>query len=147
MTLSSFTNCLYKQAELTQLFQKLTTADMKYQNIISMGRQLDTYPNAHKNPENIVPGCQSIMYLYAYLEEDKIRFLAHSEALISAGLAALLIKVYDGEAPDVILKCPPQFLSDIGIQGSLSPSRSNGLASLFLKMKQEALRLVSKHSI
>jgi cysteine desulfuration protein SufE len=84
------------------------------------------------------------MYLYAYLENGKMRFMAHSEALISAGLAALLILAFDQESPEVVLKCPPRFLETIGIQGSISPSRSNGLSSLFLKMKQESLQFVSK---
>ena len=80
------------------------------------------------------------MYLYSYLEKGAMRFFAYSEALISAGLAALLIRVYDQESPEVILKCPPFFLEKIGIQNSISPGRSNGLASLFLKMKQQALK-------
>jgi cysteine desulfuration protein SufE len=80
------------------------------------------------------------MYLYASLEQGKVRYWAHSEALISAGLAALLITVYEGEPPEVILQCPPLFLEELGIHHALSPSRANGLSSLFLKMKQEALQ-------
>lgn len=80
------------------------------------------------------------MYLYANLEHGKVHYWAHSEALISAGLAALLIAVYDAEPPEVILQCPPLFLEELGIHQALSPSRANGLSSLFLKMKQEALQ-------
>ena len=90
--------------------------------------------------EHVVRGCQSTMYLYTYLENGKVRYFAHSEALISAGLAALLLAVYDEEMPEVILQCPPLFLEELGIPNVLSPGRANGLSSLFLKMKQDALR-------
>jgi cysteine desulfuration protein SufE len=141
---SAFASCLEKQAELERLFKDCVTPDDKYQIIITLGRRLPPYPEAHKTLGSIVQGCQSTMYLHAYLENGKMRFSAYSEALISAGLAALLIKTYDLESPEVVLKCPPRFLETIGIQGSISPSRANGLSSLFLKMKQEALAHISK---
>jgi len=139
---STFASCLQKQAELELLFKECRTPDEKYQKIIYIGRQLSPYPDTYKTPENIVPGCQSIMYLHSYLDHatGKMRFFAHSEALISAGLAALLIRAYDQESPEVILKCPPLFLEKIGIQNSISPGRANGLSSLFLKMKQQSLK-------
>jgi cysteine desulfuration protein SufE len=142
---STFASCLHKQAEIEQLFKECHTADKKYEKIISFGRQLLPYPDAFKTPENIVQGCQSTMYLYSYLDNATgwMRFFAYSEALISSGLAALLIRVYDEECPEVILKCPPLFLEKIGIQNSISPGRSNGLASLFLKMKQQSLMKIS----
>jgi cysteine desulfuration protein SufE len=96
--------------------------------------------------EHIVRGCQSTMYLYTYLENERVRYCAHSEALISAGLAALLLSVYDDEAPEVILQCPPLFLEELGVQNALSPGRANGLSSLFLKMKQDALHFYLQQS-
>ena len=71
-----------------------------------------------------------------------MNFEAEADALISAGLAALLIRAYNGETPEVVLKCPPSFIEELGINASLTPSRSNGLYSLHLQMKQEALRLL-----
>jgi cysteine desulfuration protein SufE len=139
---AEFEGCLRKQENIKELFKDCLTADERYQKIIVLGRQLPPFPDAQKHLGNIVQGCQSTMYLYAHLEEGKMRFLAHSEALISAGLAALLIQVYDNEIPEVILTCPPRFLENIGIQSSISPNRDNGIASLFLKMKQESLRFI-----
>ncbi|HEY2811015.1 MAG TPA: SufE family protein [Rhabdochlamydiaceae bacterium] len=139
---ASFVNCLNKQAELELLFKDCPTPDEKYQRIIYLGRKLAPYPIEYKIPGKIVSGCQSIMYLHAYFENEKMHFMAHSEALISAGLAALLIKAYDQEPPEVVLKCPPLFLEKIGIAAALSPSRSNGLASFFLKMKRESLNYI-----
>ena len=138
---TSFASCLQKQKELEQLFQECRSHDEKYIKIIDLGRQLPLFPASQMTLENTVSGCQSTMYLYAYLEGHTglMRFLAHSEALISAGLAALLIRVYDQESPETVLKCPALFLEKVGIQSLISPSRSNGLSSLFLKMKQQCL--------
>ena len=77
------------------------------------------------------------MYLYTNSSEGKIVFQGSSDALISQGLAALLIRIYSGESPETILKCPPNFLEELGIPASLSPNRANGLYSLHLRMKQK----------
>lgn len=93
-----------------------------------------------KTSERIVSGCQSIVYLSTKMDQGKIYFNAFSEALISAGLAALLIQTYNGEDPAVLIKCPPTFLQELDITSSLSPARSNGLANIYLRMQQEALK-------
>lgn len=137
---SSFASCLKKQAAIEQFFNDCLSPDEKYQKIIALGKDLSPYPENHKTSDKIVSGCQSIMYLHTYFEAEKMRFLAHSDALISAGLAALLLLAYDKEEPEVVLKCPPYFLDKIGIQSTISPGRSNGLANLFLKMKQQSVQ-------
>ena len=78
----------------------------------------------------------------AHWVNDKIIFEAESDALISAGLAALLTQVYSGETPEVILKCPPSYIEELGINSSLTPNRASGLYSMHLQMKQEALKLL-----
>lgn len=141
MSTSSFETCLAKQKQLKQLFASLSTPEQKYHKIIELGASLPPYPPEFKAPENLVKGCQSLMHLCTQLSpEGKMIFFADSEALISRGLAALLITIYHNESPATVLTCPPSILSEIGVQASLSPSRSNGLASLYLKMKQEALK-------
>jgi len=141
----SFESCLAKQSFLKQLFRSLTTPEQKYQKIIEFGQSLPPYPEEAKLPQNLVPGCQSLMYLSSFpTEEGKIMFKADSEALISRGLAALLIHIYNQEHPEVILTCPPSVLEEIGIYASLSPNRSNGLSSLFLTMKKHALNYLNK---
>lgn len=138
-----FESCLEKQSNLCSLFASFPSAEAKYEKIISMGKELPSFPPAGKQPENLVPGCQSILYLSCILDKGKIYFNADSEAMISKGLAALLIAVYNGEAPEALLKCPPTFLQEIGIGQWISPSRSNGLRSLFLKMQQWAIQTLS----
>ena len=137
-----FETCLAKQQELRSLFTSLASAEAKYEKIISMGKELPSFPLAEKKLENLVSGCQSILHLSCIFDKEKLYFNADSEAMISKGLAALLIYVYNGEFPEAVLKCPPAFLQDIGIGQWISPSRSNGLRGLFLKMQQSAAQFL-----
>jgi cysteine desulfuration protein SufE len=140
-----FESCLEKQDKIVELFSSCPTPQLKYEKIIELGRNLTPYPIEFKTAEHLVKGCQSQMYLHASLVDGKMHFQVYSEALISAGLAALLLAVYQNEPPESLLSCPPRFLEELGIHESLSPGRSNGLSSLFLRMKQESLKfLVAK---
>jgi len=135
-----FESCMQKQQHVKDLFAPFKTEDLKYQKIIELGKKLPPFPESEKISEYVVKGCQSIMYLSAKLEEGKVFFAVGSDALISAGLAAILIQVYSGETPEAILKCPPAYLEELGIGASLTQSRANGLYSIHLRMKQEALK-------
>jgi len=136
-----YASCLEKQQRVKDLFIACSTEEKKYEKIIELGRQLPSLPPEDQIPENFVSGCQSTMYLKSRLEDGKVRFSASSDALISAGLAAILMLVYDGETPEAILKCPPAYLEELGINASLTPNRANGLYSIYLRMKQDALKL------
>jgi len=138
-------SCLERQKALEIQFAKIPDPKGRYDLIIELGRELKKAArNEIAVPENMVQGCQSEVYLKSRFEDGKIFFEIYSEALISTGLAALLFSIYQGESPDILLTCPPDCLERIGIQASLSPGRSNGLASIHLKMKQEALRYLVK---
>lgn len=137
-----FESCLEKQRQIIEVFLACPSVEAKYEKIIELGRQQTPLAAVHKIPDNLVKGCQSQMYLYSYWLGDHIIFEAESDALISAGLASLLMKVYSGETPEVILKCPPTYLDELGISASLTPNRANGLYSVHLRMKQEALKLL-----
>ncbi|MBI5274358.1 MAG: SufE family protein [Chlamydiales bacterium] len=136
--------CLSKQAQITDIFKHLLDAEAKYLAIIDFGKKLPPFPENEKVEKNLVKGCQSIMYLTSYIENNKIYFLADSEALISRGIAALLTYVYSGEALETIFQCPPHFLKEIDIFSSLSMNRSNGLKSLFTQMQKETVLHLSK---
>ena len=123
-----------------KFFLSLASPEEKYRALIEMGSKLPPFPPHLKTEERRVQGCQSLLYLHSVAEQDKILFFATSDAMISAGLAALLISVYSGEPAKVILTSPPTFLTELGIQASLSMNRSNGLANIHLRMKQEALK-------
>lgn len=116
------------------------TPDEKIQRLLHLGQTLPPYPSEFKTAEYRIEGCQSILYLSSRLENHQIFFDVTSDALISAGLAALLIGIYGGETPATILNTPPDFLQDIGLIASLTPSRSNGLAHIHQRMKKDALK-------
>ncbi len=133
-------SCLEKQEKVVKMFAGCTTPEDLYNKIIELGQQSTPLSPEDRIPENLVKGCQSKMYLKTTFDGEKMHFAAEADALISAGLAALLIMVYNEETPEVVLKCPPNYLEKIGITSALSPNRANGLHSLHLRMKQEALK-------
>lgn len=137
-----FSSCLIKQERIKKNFAACKATGEIYEKIIELGRLLAPFPEEWKTAEHLVSGCQSQVYLYSELVEGKVRFLVGADALISAGLAALLLAVYNDESPEAVLGCPPTFLESLGIPAALTPGRSHGLASIHLRMKQEALRFL-----
>ncbi len=129
-----------KKSEAVKLKFSLLSPEVRYSALIELGRRLPLFPDNLKTSLNLVSGCQSTLYLASSSEGGLIFFQAASDALISAGLAAILIEVYSGESPECILTHPPTFLQDAGISHSLSPNRSNGLANIYLHMKRHAVR-------
>lgn len=139
-----FESCLKKQKEVILLFADCKSPDEKYQKIIELGKTKSHLDPVYKTEENLVKGCQSRMYLRAYFSDGKVYFESDADALISAGLGALLVMVYSGEEPEVILKCPPAYIEELNIRQTLTPGRANGLAAVYLRLKQEALRFLTK---
>ncbi|MEX0961592.1 MAG: SufE family protein [Simkaniaceae bacterium] len=125
-----------------KLFTPLTMPEERYKKIIELGFALSPYPLDKKTPEHLVPGCQSTLYLFTSFHEDKLNFLADSDALISRGLAALLILAYRDFSIKDIVTHPPLFLKELNLLSSLSPTRSNGLLSLYTLMRSQALSFI-----
>src|SRR5690349_11149062 len=96
-----------KSAEIKKIFAQFSSLSSCYEAMIEMGRKLPPFSDALKIPENLVTSCQSRLYLASHLRGGLVFFEATSDALISAGLAALLIAVYGGETPEVILTQSP----------------------------------------
>jgi cysteine desulfuration protein SufE len=136
----TFIRCKEKQKALLDLFKSCKTPEERYLKIIELGKTLEPFPEEKKLEKNRVSGCQSTMYLHAEKAGNTLHFAIASDALISAGLASLLLAVYNDEAPETILKCPPDYLKELNINASLSPSRANGLYHIHLRMQQEALK-------
>lgn len=137
------TLCLQKQEELKQLLLPLSH-EMRYQKIIALGRSLAPFPPEQMQEENLVSGCQSILYLYAELRDGKAHFYVGGDALISVGLAALLLFVYNDQPPEALFTCPPLFLQDLDLFSLLTPSRANGLSGLYQKMKLLAAKMIAE---
>ncbi len=116
----------------------------KYNYLIELGKSIPLLDSAGKKEENLIRGCQSRVWLDASYEDGKVRFKADSDAIITKGIAALLIKVLDNQAPDDILDTKLYFIDSIGLHEHLSPTRSNGLVSMLKQMKLYALAYKTK---
>ncbi|MDX1641103.1 MAG: SufE family protein [Balneolaceae bacterium] len=135
-----------KQDRIVRQFELLGDWPERYKYIIKLGQKLDPLDEKHKVEENLVRGCQSQVWLVTELEDDKVVFKADSDAAITKGLVAMLVNFYSGETPDSILQTDPEFIEKIGMQQHLSPTRSNGLASMVKQMKIYAMAYKSKIS-
>jgi len=137
-----FSSIEAKVQTLSCLYPSDETSEDRFERIIDAGRSLPPLDIKDRTPDLLVPGCQSKLYLKATLINDHVHFTVHSDALISAGLASLLLTVYSGEKPLVVLLYPPKFLMELKILSSLSPSRSNGAISLYKKMQCAANQFI-----
>ncbi|MGE5195936.1 MAG: SufE family protein, partial [Anaerolineae bacterium] len=134
-----FASCMQKQQKIKDLFALCLETAAKYEKLIELGRKRPPFLNIYKVSENLVEGCQSLLYLSTTYKNGLLFFQAESEALISSGLAALLVMTYNEEAPEVVLKCPPSFIEELKLGIALTPGRSNGLANMYLHMQRKAL--------
>lgn len=116
----------------------------KYEYIIELGKDLPLIDEKYKVKENVIKGCQSTVWLHAEKRDGRVWYTADSDAIITKGLIALMIRVLSGELPDDILNAELKFIPEIGLQEHLSPTRSNGLLAMVKQMKLEALALKMK---
>jgi cysteine desulfuration protein SufE len=131
---------LEKAEEIKKLFSKAAVPEEKYQLLIELGKSQQKLLEEEKSEENRVHGCQSLTYLKTEYRDGKLYFSIESDALISAGLGQLLTRVYNGESPETVLTVPPKYIDEIGIRSTLSPGRANGLASMWERLRKEALQ-------
>ncbi|PKR81466.1 Fe-S metabolism protein SufE [Brumimicrobium salinarum] len=112
----------------------------KYEYIIELGKDLPLIKEQLKTDDRLIKGCQSQVWLNAECENNKMKFTADSDAIITKGIIALLIRVVNDESPADVAKSEFKFISEIGLQEHLSPTRSNGLVSMVKEMKLNALK-------
>ena len=113
----------------------------KYEYIIELGKDLPLLSESEKTADRVIKGCQSTVWMKAEMKDDKIEFKADADAIIAKGIIAMLIYVLSNEKPQDILDAKLKFISEIGLQEHLSPTRSNGLVSMLKQMKLDALAL------
>ncbi len=111
----------------------------KYQMIIDLGNQLPPLDGKLKTDDNLIDGCQSRVWVYASIEDGLLHFQADSDAIITKGLIALLIRTLSGHTPREILDSDLHFIDAIGLTQHLSPTRSNGLLAMVKQIKTYAL--------
>ena len=124
-----------KQQELIYDFAFLSDWEQKYEYIIDLGKELKGLPEEKKKEDILIKGCQSQVWLDAELRDGKIFFLADSDGILPKGIISLLMGVYSGHTAEEILDSDFDFISKIGLQEFLSPSRANGLASMIKQIK------------
>ncbi|MDZ7772472.1 MAG: SufE family protein [Balneolaceae bacterium] len=132
------------QEEIVREFTALSDWTERYKHIIELGRQLPILDEKHKVEDNLVRGCQSQVWLHTRLEDGRVIFEADSDAAITKGLVALMVRFYSGRRPETIMGTDPEFIRRIGMQEHLSPTRSNGLASMVKQMKIYAMAYRTK---
>ena len=127
------------QDEIIEEFAEFTEWMDKYQMLIDLGNDLEGLDAEYKNDQNLIDGCQSRVWLQCDIKDGKLVFTADSDALITEGIIALLIRVVSGHTPKEILDADLYFIERIGLHQHLSPTRSNGLLSMVKKIKAYAL--------
>lgn len=110
----------------------------KYEYLIELGKNLDSYPEEEKTEEKLIKGCQSRVWLDSKVEDGNIYFSADSDAIITKGIISLLISVYSGRAAAEIASDDFKFIENIGLKENLSPTRANGLVSMISTIKRIA---------
>lgn len=133
-----------KQREIISEFNMFTDWMEKYEYIIDLGKDLPIIDEMYKTDDNLIRGCQSRVWLHAEMNEGKVHFTADSDAIITKGLVALVVRALTDETPQNIADADLHFVKAIGLNEHLSPTRSNGLASMIKQMKMYAFAYANK---
>tara|TARA_Y100000739_G_scaffold222953_1_gene225144 strand:+ start:424 stop:855 length:432 start_codon:yes stop_codon:yes gene_type:complete len=129
-----------RQGQIIEEFDMFPDWMEKYEHIIELGKELEPIAEADKIDDNLIKGCQSRVWLTASLnDKGKVIFFADSDAIITKGLVALMIRVLSDTKPMEIASADLHFLEAIGLNAHLSPTRSNGLLSMVKQMKMYGL--------
>lgn len=129
------------QGELIEDFSFFDDWMAKYEYIIQLGKELPLIDEQFKKDDYLIKGCQSKVWLHAGYLDGKVVFTADSDAIITKGLVALMVKVLSGHSPRAIVESDLHFIDEIGLQEHLSPTRANGLLSMVKQMKLYAATL------
>ena len=127
------------QQNLIQDFEFFEDWTQKYEYMIELSKGLDKMDQEMKSDKNIIKGCQSKVWLHADYSHGKIKFLADSEAIITRGIIAILLMVFNNKTPDEIINSDISFIEKIGLKEHLSPNRANGLYSMIKQIKFYAI--------
>ena len=129
------------QDEIIDEFSLFDNWMEKYEHLIELGKTIQIIDNRYKIDTNLIKGCQSKLWLHAELKNGKVIFSADSEAIITKGIAAILLRVFSNQHPEDIIKSNLDYIEKIGLKEHLSPTRANGLVSMIKQIKYYALAL------
>ncbi len=127
------------QNEIVEEFSFFEDWMQRYEHMIELGKSLPLIHSEFKTEENIIKGCQSKVWIHAELDQEQLVFTADSDAIITKGIIALLIRVFSHQPPAAIMEADTEFIDKIGLKEHLSPTRANGLLSMIKQMKMYAI--------
>ena len=133
------------QQDIIEEFEMFDQWMDKYEHIIDLGKSLPLIDSRFKTEENLIKGCQSQVWLHAIKENDKVIFTADSDAVMTKGIIALMVRVFSHQNPKDIVEADTDFINQIGLKEQLSPTRANGLLSMLKQMKLYALAFQSQN--
>ncbi|MFD0863381.1 SufE family protein [Sungkyunkwania multivorans] len=127
------------QEEIIDEFSMFDDWMQRYEYMIELGKSLPLIDESHKIDENLIKGCQSKVWVHAELDDDKLKFTADSDAIITKGIIAILIRAFSDQHPRDIIEADTAFIDEIGLKEHLSPTRANGLVSMIKQLKMYAI--------
>ena len=139
-------NIKEKQEEIIDEFSMFDDWDERFQYVIDLGKGLPLIEEQYKTEENTIKGCQSNVWLHAENEQGTLVFTADSDAIITKGIIALLLRTFSHQTPQAILDASTDFIDTIGLKAQLSPTRANGLVSMIKQIKLYALAHQAKNN-
>ena len=132
------------QDEIVDEFSMFEDWDERFQYVIDLGKSLPLIEEKYKVEENTIKGCQSKVWLHGEVIDSKIVFTADSDAIITKGIIAVLIRAFSNQKASDILEADTKFIDEIGLKEQLSPTRANGLVSMIKQIKMYALAFNSQ---
>jgi len=132
------------QQEIIDEFSMFEDWMERYEYIIELGKSIPLIEEKYQTEDNIIKGCQSKVWLHAEENEGKIEFTANSDAILTKGIIALLLRVFSNQTPKDILNADTVFIDEIGLKEHLSLTRANGLVSMIKQLKMYALAYQTK---
>ena len=133
------------QEEIVDEFSMFDDWMQRYEYIIELGKKLPLIKEEYKTEDNLIKGCQSKVWLKGEQIDDKIIFTADSDAILTKGIIAILIRVFSNQKPSDIIDANMDFIDEIGLKEHLSPTRANGLVSMIKNIKMYALAFNTKN--
>ena len=133
------------QDEIVDEFSMFDDWMQRYEYIIELGKLLPLIDEQYKTEDNIIKGCQSKVWVHGEQHDDKIVFTADSDAILTKGIIAILIRTFSNQKATAILEANTDFIDEIGLKEHLSPTRANGLVSMIKQIKMYALAFDAKN--
>lgn len=127
------------QNDIVEEFSMFEDWMQRYEYMIELGKSLPIIDEKYKTDDNIIKGCQSKVWVHAELADDKLVFTADSDAIITKGIIAILIRAFSNQKPKDIIEADTSFIDEIGLKEHLSPTRANGLVNMIKQLKMYAI--------